>query len=93
MSLLDPSLWANQIGPALNNYPSALAQLQKKATMGIGEASQERPMVADIRVEKIENGYLVVYRKTGVSEKRKYARNMEDVGEVTKQACIELELT
>jgi hypothetical protein len=75
-----------------NHYPSILGQLQK-AHMGIGEAAQEKPTVADIRIEKIENGYLVVYSKRDVAAKRKYAKDMHEVGEVTKQACIELELT
>lgn len=95
MSVIDPS-WIyrpTDYGMANINYPSILGQMQK-AQMGIGEgAQQEKPTVADLRIEKIENGYLVVYRKAGVGEKRKYAKDMNDVGEVTKQACIELELT
>ena len=71
------------------------AQRIDRQIMGIGEAGhiENRPTVADIRIEKIENGYLVVYRKNGTAEKRKYAKDLTDVGEVTKAACIELELT
>lgn len=93
---MDPSLWTDKINPnygmAISNYPNILTSMAK-AQMGIGEAAQDRPTVAEIRIEKIENGYLVVYRKAGVGEKRKYAKDMNEVGEVTKQACIELELT
>ena len=96
MSIVDPD-WINRrintdYGMANINYPQLLGQLQK-AQMGIGEAAQERPTMAEIRIEKIENGYLIVYSKRGVGEKRKYAKDLTDVGEVTKQACIELELT
>lgn len=51
------------------------------------------PVVANIRIEKIENGYLVIYGKQGVPEKRKFAKDMVDIGEVVKAACVELELT
>lgn len=57
------------------------------------EAGQQlRPVAANIRVESIENGYLVVYSKQGVLEKRKFARDLNEVGEVTKAVCIELQL-
>lgn len=99
MSIVDPSWIFNprpidtDYGMANINYPQILGQMKDKY-VGIGEAAQEqRPTVADLRIERIENGYLVVYRKAGVGEKRKYAKDMNEVGEVTKQACIEMELT
>jgi hypothetical protein len=78
-SMLDPSLWASVVGSSMS--------------AGAAKMPETNQPIADIRVEKIENGYLIVYRKAGVGEKRKFARDMNDVGEVTKQVCIELELT
>lgn len=49
--------------------------------------------IASIRVESIENGYLVIYSKPGVAEKRKFAPTMANVGDVTIAACTELMLT
>lgn len=56
------------------------------------EATRVRPVVANISVEPIENGYLVVYSKRGVWERRQFARDLNEVGEVTKAVCIELQL-
>lgn len=62
--------------------------------MGIGEAAQqEQKLMANIRIEPIENGYLIVYWKQGVKEERRFAKDMKDVGEAVIAACIKLELT
>ena len=68
--------------------------LKGAAHMGIGEAAQqEQELMANIRIEPIENGYLIVYWKQGVQEERRFAKDMQEVGEAVIAACIKLELT
>lgn len=49
-------------------------------------------VIANIRVEKLENGYLVIYSKQGVTEKRRFAADMKEVGDAVIVACTDLAL-
>lgn len=57
------------------------------------ERKADPSVLANIRIEKIENGYLIIYSKQGVTEERRFARDMKEVGDAVITACTKLELT
>lgn len=68
--------------------------IQKGALVGVGEGAQQEgpPAYISIRVEAIENGFIVSYSATGVRERRRFAPNLTGLGEQIVTAAVEVKL-